>query len=122
MITIKKNCNCTYFKVTEAVTAKEIISRLEQYFGGTRTDKALWDFTGTTKLSITPEEIKAIAEYLKSADDNKIRQVALVGSKTVNLGTGKLFTAFAQMVGLKNEYKAFRNMNHALAWLDAKAD
>ncbi len=118
MITISRSGNCTHFKVIGAVTADEIVNQLAQYIRGNRTDTALWDFSDTIELNITPAEIKSIADFLKThADDATIRKVALVGTKAINVGSGKLFAAFAQMAGLKNEYKVFRSLKHALEWL-----
>jgi hypothetical protein len=55
---------------------------------------------------------------LKALTSNeKMRKVALVGSKNINIGLGKLFAAFAQMAGLPNTYKVFRNLPLAEKWL-----
>jgi hypothetical protein len=100
------------------VTADEIVNQLARYISGHRTDTALWDFSDTSELNITPAEIKSIADFLRTHDDDEIiRKVALVGTKAINVGSGKLFAAFAQLAGLKNEYRVFRSLQHALEWL-----
>jgi hypothetical protein len=43
-----------------------------------------------------------------------------VGSKRINIGLGKLFTAFAQLAGMPYTYKVFRDLDHAMQWLGDK--
>jgi hypothetical protein len=54
----------------------------------------------------------------KSYKGDNIRKVALVGSKNINIGLGKVFGAFAQMAGLPYAYKSFRNTEDAVVWLE----
>jgi len=100
------------------VTAKEIVLYSARFITGEKTDNAMWDFTQTTKVKITTAELKGIADVLKQfPQDGKTRKVALVGSKNINIGLGKLYAAFAQMVGLPYTYKVFRNRTQAMHWL-----
>ena len=122
MISINKKGNCTIFSVTGEVTANEILMQLAQYMAGERTDKAIWDFTATTNVKITTVEMKGIADGLKKFSDDKARKVAMVGSKAINIGLGKLFTAFAEMAGVPNTYRVFRDMDHAIEWLEGLPD
>jgi hypothetical protein len=119
MITIKKEADCTIFEVTDEVTANEILIKLTQYMGGEPTDTAIWDFSDAAKIKISTLEMKGIADSLKKLSSNdRSRRVALVGSKTINIGLGKLFTAFAQMAGLPNTYKVFRDIAMAKKWIE----
>jgi hypothetical protein len=123
MIAIKKDGICTIFKVTEEVTANEILIQLTQYMGGEPTDNAIWDFSDAAKIKISTLEMKGIADSLKKlSSDDRPRRVALVGSKTINIGLGKLFAAFAQMAGLPNTYKVFRDIDNAEQWLRCCSD
>lgn len=123
MISIETRDNCTIFTVTGDVTANEIILQAAQYITGEQTDTSVWDFTQTASVKISTVEMKGIADSLKNVStDGKVRKVALVGSKNINIGLGKLFAAFAQMAGLPNTYKVFRNMTHAMEWLAGNAD
>lgn len=100
------------------MTANEIIVQAAQYMAGEQTDTSLWDFTRTDRMKISTTEMKGIADSLKQvAKDGKERRVARVGSKTINIGLGKLFAAFAQIAGLPYTYKVFRDMAHAMQWL-----
>jgi hypothetical protein len=121
MITINKEDGCTIFKVTEEVTANEILIELAQYFGDNPTETAIWDFSGAAKVKISTLEMKGIADSLTTfSSDDKPRRVALVGSKTINIGLGKLFAAFAEMAGLHNTYKVFRDITTAKKWIEHK--
>lgn len=118
MISIETKGDCTIFKVTGEVTAHDIIIQAAEYMAGEQTDTTMWDFTQTARVIITTVEMKGIADSLKqSATDGKVRKVALVGSKAINIGLGKLFAAFAQMAGLPYTYKVFRKKNNAMEWL-----
>jgi hypothetical protein len=46
----------------------------------------------------------------------------LVGSKAINMGLGKLFVAFAQLAGLQDIYQVFRDINHAIEWLEGSSN
>ena len=123
MISIETIGNCTIFRVTGDVTANEIILQAAKYMAGKQTDTSMWDFTRTGRVKITTTEMKGIADSLKNASkDGKVRKVALVGSKTINIGLGKLFAAFAQIAGLPYTYKVFRDMPHAMDWLANNPD
>lgn len=118
MISIETKDNCTILRITGEVTANEIIMQAAEYMAGKQTDTVLWDFTQATRVKISMGEMHGIANSLKDmTSDGKVRKVALVGSKNINIGLGKLFTAFAQMVGLPNDYKVFRSLPLAEKWL-----
>jgi hypothetical protein len=119
MISLETEGNCTIFRVTGEVTAFDIIKEAVQYMEGEQTKTSMWDFTLTTKVAIGTSEFKGIADSLKGVSKDKIvRKVALVGSKNINIGLGKVFGAFAQMAGLPYTYKSFRNIDDARKWLE----
>lgn len=123
MISIKTRNNCTFFSVNGDVTANDIMLEVKQYMAGEQTDNAVWDFTQAASVDISTLEIKGIADSLKQlAKRGQVRKVALVASKTINIGLGKLFAAFAQMAGVPHTYKVFRDMSHAMAWLADNSD
>lgn len=123
MISIEKKGVCTIFKVTGEVTANEILMQAVEYMEGEQTDASAWDFSEAAKVKIATVEMKGIADSLKKVKtDGKVRKVALVGSKTINIGLGKLFAAFAQMARLPYTYKVFRDMAHAMEWLEGHSD
>jgi hypothetical protein len=121
MISLETKDGCTFFRVTGNVTANEIVLQAAQYMAGEQSETSLWDFTRATGVKISTVEMKGIADSLKKiSSDGKIRKVALVGSKRINIGLGKLFTAFAQLAGMPYTYKVFRDLGHAMQWLGDK--
>jgi hypothetical protein len=123
MISLETDGDCSIFTVTGEVTADEILFQLAQYMRGECTSIAIWDFSETQNIKITTLEMKGIADSIgKFSNDDVERRVAMVGSKTINIGLGKLFAAFAQMAGLPNTYKTFRDTDHAIKWLEDSSD
>jgi len=123
MISVETRGHRTIFTVTGDVTANEIILQSARYREGTQTGPSLWDFTQAASVRITTVEMKGIADSLKNVPgEGEGRKVALVGSKTINIGLGKMFAAFAQIAGLPHTYKVFRHMAPALKWLEEKPD
>ena len=121
MISIDAKDGCTVFKVIGEVTANEIITQAVQYLSGEQTETSMWDFTQTRRIKISTLEMRGIADSLKeAASDGKVRKVALVGSKNINIGLGKIYAAFAQIAGLPYEYKVFRTIPLAEQWLADK--
>ena len=119
MINVVKTEGLTIFRVTGEVKAKDIIAEAVQYMEGEQTETSMQDFTKTEKIEIKALELKGIADSLKrAAKDETVRKVALVGSKSINIGLGKVFGAFAQMAGLPYTYKPFRNIGDAMKWLE----
>lgn len=123
MISTEITGDCTIFRVTGEVTANEIIMQAAQYISGSQADTSMWDFTQATRVKITTVEMHGIADSLKGiTTDGKVRKVALVGSKNINIGLGKIFAAFAQIAGLPYDYKVFRNIDLAQRWLADESD
>ena len=119
MITRETSRNLTIFRVTGEVTANDIVAEAVRYMVGEETETSLWDFTRATKIKITTLELKGIADSLRSvAKNDTVRKVALVASKNINIGLGKVFGAFAQMASLPYTYKTFRNIRDAMQWLE----
>ena len=119
MITIDKTDDLTIFKVTGEVTADDILAKAVHYLEGEQSKASMWDFTQATKVEITTLELKDIADGVKrAAQDHMGRKVALVGSKRINIGLGKIFGAFAEMAGLPFTYKSFRDLEQAHKWLE----
>jgi hypothetical protein len=119
MITKETSGELTIFRATGEITANDIMAEAVRYMQGEQTETSMWDFSHATKVKITTLELKGIADSLKSiAKTDPVRKVALVASKNINIGIGKVFGAFAQMAALPYTYKTFRNINDAMRWLE----
>ena len=119
MISMETQGNCTIFKVTGEVTATDIVVQATQYISGKQTDTSLWDFSQAASVDISTAELDGLATSIKNAStDGKVRKVALVGSKSINIGLGKFFAAIAVIYDLPNEYQVFRTVALAMDWLE----
>lgn len=112
--------NLTIFKVTGAVSAEEIVTKAAEDMAAPQTENRLWDFSRASSVKLTTDAIEEIAHGLTShAAHIEGGKVALVGSKMVNIGLGKVFKAFASQAGLPYTYRIFRNTQRAIDWLNA---
>jgi hypothetical protein len=121
MIALETDGNCTTFTVTGEVNATDIVFQATKYISGEQTDTSIWDFSQASHVNIATEEMDGITDSIKKVStDGKIRKVALVGSKTINIGLGKFFAAIAEIYELPYEYRVFRNIALAKEWLQEK--
>lgn len=118
MIELETDGKCTIFKVTGDVNAADIVFQATKYISGGQTDTSIWDFTQATHVNISTAEMKSITDSIKKVStDGRKRKVALVGSKSINIGLGKFFAAIAEIYKLPYEYRVFRNIVLAKEWL-----
>jgi hypothetical protein len=110
----------TIFTVTGAVSAEEIIAKAAENIAAPQTRDAMWDFSAASSIKLTTSAIEKIANTLAvhaaHIDGGK---VALVASKGINIGLGKVFNVYARLAGLPKDYRTFRNRQRALEWLQA---
>jgi hypothetical protein len=123
MIALQTDENCTIFTVTGEVNATDIVFQATKYISGEQTDTSIWDFSQASHVNIATVEMKGITDSIKKVStDGKIRKVALVGSKTINIGLGKFFAAIAEIYELPYEYRVFRNIALAKEWLQENTE
>lgn len=112
--------NLTIFTVTGAVSAEEIVTKAAEDMAAPQTQHSMWDFTEASSVKLTTVAVEKIAQSLAAhAAHTEGGKVALVGSKMVNIGLGKVFQVFAALAGLPFTYRIFRNTQHAIDWLKA---
>lgn len=110
----------TVLKVSGEVTVEDLIAGIRQYYSKSLTGNLLWDFLDATIELISPEDFSAIAKAAASRiDESKQGKTALVAGTNFNMGLGVMYRAMANMAGIDHEYKFFRNMADALAWLNS---
>jgi hypothetical protein len=123
MISWEKYEDCTIFTVTGEVNATDIVFQATKYISEKQTATSIWDFSQASRVNIATSEMKGITESIKKVStDGKLRKVALVGSKTINIGLGKFFAAIAEIYKLPYEYRVFRDIALAKEWLQEKTE
>jgi len=108
----------TIFTVTGAVSAEEIVTKAAEDMAAPQTRNSMWDFSEASSVKLTTPAVEKIAQSLTShAAHIEGGRVALVGSKMINIGLGKVFKVFATLAGLPYHYRIFRNKVRAVEWL-----
>ena len=109
----------TLFSVSGAVSAEDIVTKAVENLVDPKTRHTIWDFTYASSERLPTTAVKRIARSLAGhAAPNKASKVALIGAGQINIGLGKMFQAFASTANLPYEYRVFKRMDRAYAWLD----
>ncbi len=123
MISVKKQEKYTIFKVIGALNAEDILVQANKYLPGKKPDNSLWDFSKASKIDISIADMNDISSSIGAVStDGKVRKVALVGSKTINIGLLNFFAAIMKMNNLPDEYQVFRDVDLAKDWLQKKSE
>jgi hypothetical protein len=96
----------------------DLVKWIANYYSGTVTKFILWNFTEADLSDITVEEFKNIAEVVKRKSDLRIDgKSALVFSKDLEFGLGRMFEVFSESEDIEFEFKSFRSITEAKKWL-----
>ncbi len=79
----------------------------------------LWDFTNATWSGIATDELQELTRKAKKYS-RKGGKTALVFSKDIDFGIGRMLEAFAEMEAYDYEFGSFRNRKDAKEWLDIR--
>lgn len=117
--TIKdKALDLTTNTVKGEITYNDLEKWIIDYYSGTVTKFILWDFTEAGLHKITTEEFRKMAELVKQKSKRKERgKSALVYSKDLEFGLGRMFEALSESEGIEFPFKSFKNLEEAKKWL-----
>ncbi|MBW2237975.1 MAG: hypothetical protein JRF39_02810 [Deltaproteobacteria bacterium] len=109
----------TTHKVEGVFTAKEAKEKIEVYYlGNSITKNTLWDFTKADVSKITTDEYQEIVNVAKKyAHLRKGGRSALVLSKDVGYGIGRMYGALSEIENIPYEIRSFRDIKDAREWL-----
>ena len=83
-----------------------------------RTRNVIWDASNGTVETIGKEDLRSIAKFLKSGHGMRTGgKTALVGPEDLDFGIGRMFQAYATLENLTVQYRIFRTLDGALAWI-----
>ena len=100
------------------ISYTDLISWVKDYYSGVVTKLMLWDFNEADVSKITNDELKKIVlEIKKTATIRNGGKTALVFSKNIGFGMGRMYGAFSEIEGLPSEYRSFRSIEDAKIWL-----
>ncbi len=109
----------TVHTVSGDLTSQEILDKLEIYYQGRPTTLILWDLTNATWSGIATDELYELVRKAKKYS-RKGGKTALVFSKDIDFGIGRMLEAFAEMEAYDYEFGSFRNRKDAKEWLDIR--
>ena len=96
----------------------DLINWVKDYYSGVVSKLMLWDFNEADVSKITNDELKKIIlEIKKTATMRNGGKTALVFSKNIGFGMGRMYGAFSEIEGIPFEYRSFRNIEDAKTWL-----
>ena len=106
------------YSATGEYPSQELYEMIEESFHDSRFAngiKILIDVTKSIK-SITSENARTFANYLKSKNEFLGSKIAITVSKTANYGLGRMVSAFAEDIDL--QVSVFYNPDAAKKWLN----
>ena len=106
----------TVHKVSGDLKTKEILERLAYCFQHEPTSMILWDFSNASWCGIKRDELRDTAAGVNKYT-RKGGRMALVFSRDVDFGIGRMFGAYAEMGGHDAKFGSFRSREDADRWL-----
>jgi hypothetical protein len=109
----------TVHTVSGNLTTQEILDKLETYYQGRPTQRILWNFRNATWVNITSDELRRTVKEAKKYS-RKGGKTALVFSKDIDFGIGRMLEVFAQFEEYDYDFGNFRNIKDAKKWLSSR--
>ena len=108
----------TLFKITGRIRADEIQTWQAKHYAGVVTSLHLWDLTEADLSDISlmdiNEDIKRTKQLVRARAGGK---TAFVTHKDLEFGISRMSEAHNEIEKMSIQYKAFRNIEEARAWL-----
>jgi hypothetical protein len=109
----------TIFTIEGSASHLEMLETVEKLTAADLTSKIVWDATRGTVGGMDFQDIKFIAESLRSGHGMRPDgRTALVAGTVVDYGMARMFATYASVKGLSVKYKCFRNLDEALEWIN----
>lgn len=105
------------------LSSDEVIGVINEHYSNGIVKNVIWDLTEGSLANITKEGFKAIAKATLESLASGARQggrTAFVGDKTAEYGLMRMYTAIAEMTGVKTQYNVFRTIDEAVIWLESQ--
>ena len=118
---VNEDKKLTTITITWEADVGELVSVLKNFFDDNNTEHLLLDFRKSSLDSITPEHLGNLCRYATSRANGEGRvngKTALVGSKDLKFGIGRMFETYSEMEGSAVKVSVFRSMEKALSWLE----
>jgi hypothetical protein len=119
-IGIKTDGSLLVVSVNGDLTAREVISVVEEYYPGGAVKDVIWDLSNGSLASISTQGFKEIATATLKAVANGARsggKTVFVGNNSAEFGLMRMYAVIAEIAGVSIQYTVFRTMEEALQWL-----
>ena len=108
----------TVNKAKNEISSLDLINWVKDYYSGVVTELILWDFSEADISKITNDELKELIQVVrKTAIKRNGGKTALVFSKNIGYGLGRMYGALSEIEGIPFEYRSFRDIKDAEKWL-----
>ena len=116
---LKADSDLTIVTVVGEVNAEQVVSQIISFLTGEPTQLVLWDFREGSLASLSSKDLQMIVQRgAQFADRRKGGRTAIVCSKEVDYGLGRMFQTFASLQHIPFEINVFRNLEEAVEWLN----
>jgi hypothetical protein len=118
--TINPSKDLMVHTIVGKVTADEIVDYFQKFYSSEKpTKNMIWDFTKAEGDEIPGDEIMRIANARKIFNDfRKGGKTALVFSRDVDYGLGRMYETHAKLEGSSISYNVCYSMDDALKWME----
>ena len=115
--------NITVHRVTGTLTADELRRTGRQFYAQNVTLNVLWIDAGADLSAIPSHDFTWIVDELKTYTHSREGgKTAFVLSETVNYGLGRMIEMLAQAMDMPFEFRSFKTLAEAQAWLGIDID
>jgi hypothetical protein len=109
----------TVVAVVGDVDAEQVLSQIISFLTGEPTQLVLWDFREGSMASLSSIDLQMIVKRgAEFADRRKGGRTAIVCSKDLDYGLGRMFQTFASLQHIPFEIQVFRSQEEAREWLN----
>ncbi len=109
----------TTHDVVDRSSAEEMLAAIDRFCAGSPTRLTLWDFTRTTSLRLSPEQIRQLAERARELESLRAGgRTAIVGASDIAFGMARMYEAHAAASGVRVPVRVFRDRAAAEEWLN----
>ncbi|MBN2012609.1 hypothetical protein JW960_24990 [candidate division KSB1 bacterium] len=79
----------------------------------------IWDFSNASMISFNENELRILSSFVKEHLPRLGKRTALLIAEDYDFGIGRMWMAYAEISGAKQERKLFRNMEEAVDWIES---
>ena len=113
----------TVYRCSGHMTEEELTYILQSLYNGTPTMNILWDYTDASLAAISSEYVRQLyGKVQKLSTVRRGGKSALVASKEMEYGLGRMFQIMSDENGFPIKVKLFNSVDEARRWLTEKEE